>query len=383
MNCIDVVFFQAAIAPDKLALVADGSVIPYGRLARGILSAQQRLTAIGLTEGQAVGIHVAHPIDHLVLAGALYRMKVATASITNALDVYLDHVALDMVLSDNILPTLSTKQPASKFVLVDPSWFQDQTSYGVAQRSSSRRDSALDWVSRITCYPDNRNGPAVVKTTSQSLEGQLLSYCLSAPPNWERMISVAGLQSNSGFLQALSALWLGRSVCFGDMQNARNLISLYKHDYLVAPADDVEALLKVQETQFNALHGLRAACFEGRACRKTTLARGLSTISSNLLFRYTHPEIGIVAYGDVNRFKNIEGAAGFVAPWVEAQIVDDDGKSLGREKEGAFRFRLRHGGLSITAQGYQDPNKGWINPRQRAKIMSNNLLVLGPAGTNI
>ena len=51
MNCIDVIFFQAEIAPEKLAMVAQGFVVSYGRLAHGIVSAQRRLVAAGLTEG--------------------------------------------------------------------------------------------------------------------------------------------------------------------------------------------------------------------------------------------------------------------------------------------------------------------------------------------
>ena len=36
MNFIDVIFFQAELAPEKLAIVAEGHVISYGRLAQGI-----------------------------------------------------------------------------------------------------------------------------------------------------------------------------------------------------------------------------------------------------------------------------------------------------------------------------------------------------------
>jgi hypothetical protein len=357
-------------------MAAPGSAITYGRIAQGIVSAQQRLTAIGLIEGQTVGLHVAHPIEHMVLACALYRMRIASASITKALDGYLDHVPFDAVLSDSILPAVNVKQPAARFVIVDPSWFQDQVTFSMAQRTSSRRDPAPDWVSRITCYPNDSVLPAIVKTTSRSLEAQLLSYNISAPPNWERMILVAGLHTNTGFLQALSALWLGRSVCFADIQSVRHLISLYKHDYLVASTEEIEPLLKLQETNFVAIHALRAACFEGRACHASTIVRGLTTISSNLWFRYIRPEIGIVAYGDTGRFRNIEGAVGFVAPWVEVQVVDVNAALLTVKKEGALRFRPREKALVTSAKEAQESIDGWIYPNQRAQLMTNNLLVI-------
>jgi hypothetical protein len=351
-------------------------LIPYGRFARGILSAQQRLTAIGLTAGQTVGLHVAHPIDHLVLACALYRMKVASATIANnTIDSYLEHVPFDAILADTVLPTVSKKQPKSKMVLVDPTWFQDKIEFNVTQRSSSRRDPAPDWISRITCLPDNGAMP-VVKMTSRQLEAQLQTYCLSAPPRWDRMTMLAGLQSGVGFVQALSALWLGRLVCFTDPQNVRKLINIYKHDYLVVPTEHVEPLLRAQETEFISLQALRAACFEGRGYNGATIRRALATISSNLLLRYSHPEVGIVAYGDAARIKEVDGAVGFVAPWIEAEVVDANRSALAVGKEGALRFRARESEAATTPAQPRGNADGWIYPKQRAKLLSNNLLVV-------
>lgn len=166
------------------------------------------------------------------------------------------------------------------------------------------------------------------------------------------------------------------------MAHARNLVSVYKHDYLVGIAEEVEPLLKGQETQFVALPALRAACFEGRTARTAVLARGLATISANLYFRYVHPEIGIVAYGAANRFENAEGAAGFVAPWVEAQVVDDKAAPLGPDKTGVLRFRLRDGGLAVGPRPDEETEAPWVYPQRQAKITSNNLLVLGGGEIN-
>jgi hypothetical protein len=166
------------------------------------------------------------------------------------------------------------------------------------------------------------------------------------------------------------------------MAQARNLISIYKHDYLVATAEEVEPLLKAQETRFVALPALRAACFEGRASRTPTLKRGLAVVSANLSFRYSHPQIGLIAYGAANRFQSEEGAVGFVAPWVEAQIVDDQAAPLGPERTGTLRVRLRNGGLSVGAPKEQDSDAHWIYPQQQAKITSDNLLVLNAREIN-
>jgi hypothetical protein len=287
-----------------------------------------------------------------------------------------------MVLSDKILTTVATKQPSAKFLLVDPAWFQDKVELTLNQRTRSRRGAA-DWTARATCYGDRPGIPPVIKTTAQALEEQLMSYCISAPPSWDRMISVAGLQTNTGFIQVLSALWLGRSVCLADLPNARGLSNLYKHDYLVVGTEDVESLLRLQEVEFEAMKGLRAACFEGRANSASMMKRGLATISSNLLVRYVHPEAGIVAYGDAARFRDIDGAAGFVAPWADIRVVDETGAALPTGREGNLRFRRRD---RLVPEGSETAEKSdaealradddWINLRQRGKISANNLLVI-------
>ncbi|MBN8935132.1 MAG: hypothetical protein J0I13_02230 [Rhizobiales bacterium] len=377
MNFVNVILFQAEVVPDKLAIVAHGSIIPYGRLASGILSVQKRLSAIGLSAGQTVGISVAHPIDHLVVACALYRMKIASASINAAADIYLDNVPFDVVLADNALPTVSVKQPTARMVLIDPSWFQDQTASTVTQRTTGHRDTETKWVSRIVCYPHSDGSCSVVRTSAQLLEAQLQTYCISAPPLWDRMISIAGVQSNAGFLQAISALSLGRSVCFTDVYNVRSLSLLYRHDYLVAPIELVEPLLKLQEADYAALHGLRAACFEGSASSTSVMSRSLTMICSNLLFRYTHPETGIVAYGDVSRFKAVEGAVGFVAPWIEAQVISSSEILLPAGQEGTLRFRPRvNSGYGASDSSRDDD---WNYPARRAVIMANQLLVIRPS----
>ena len=258
MDCIDVIFFQAELAPEKLAVVAQGTVISYARLALGIVSAQQRLAAAGLAVGATVGLHVSHPIDNFVLACALYRMKIASAPIVTSPDAYLDNIAFDAVLVDSINPLISAKQPSAKIFLVDTAWFQDKVNFDVAQRSHAARGD-MNWTCRLACYPDDVRLPAVVKTSAAALEAQLVGYALSAPSDWERMISIAPFASQLAFVLGLSALTQGRTVCFADVSTARSLIVAFHHHYLVGSVTDFTALLAQQNATYIALTGLRGA----------------------------------------------------------------------------------------------------------------------------
>jgi len=371
MKWLDVIFFQAELAPEKLAIIAHGHVISYGKLAHGIVSAQRRLAAAGISEGHTVGLNIAHPIDHLILICALYRLRAASASINAALDAYLDHVPFDAVLTDSINPRVSQKQPAAKLFLVDTSWFTSKVTFSVTERTGAKRDPNPDWVCRVTCFPDDPRQP-VIKTTSRALEAQLTAHCLAALPDWERMISVVALHTLAGLLQSLTALWLGRTVCLADAAIARRLIVAYKHHYLVAGTQDLDSILTQQANDFMALPALRGACVAGQRFASATISKCLEMISSNTVLSYTHSAIGIVAYGAAGRVKHIEGAVGFVAPWVEVQVLGSDGAAVGPEQEGELRFRDR--GDQTGVQPGEDA--GWIYPGQRARLMKNNLLAI-------
>jgi acyl-coenzyme A synthetase/AMP-(fatty) acid ligase len=377
MNCLDVIFFQAELTPEKLAIVAQGSVVSYGRLAHGIVSAQQRLAAAGLREGHTVALHIAHPIDQLILICALYRLRVASASINDAQDPGLDAVKFDALLVDKFNPLLSRKQPTANIFPVETSWFRDEVTFSVAERTRSVRDPNPDWVCRITCVAGDTSQPTIVRTTARALEAQLTSYCVAALPDWERMISVIGLHTLPGLLFGLTALWLGRTVCVADVAVARNLIVAYKHHLLVASAHEIETLLTLQATDYTALSALRGAFVTGQGCAPGTAARCLETISSNTVVSYVDPAIGIVAYAAAGRVKDVAGAAGFVAPWADVDVLGADGAPAGAGEEGELRFRDRGDQTGVRPASADRDDTSWTYPGQRARRLPNNLLVIG------
>ena len=374
MNCIDVIFFQAELAPEKIAVVAQGTVISYRRLMHGIISAQRRFTAAGLTAGQTVGVLISHPIDHVVVTCALHRMKLTSASISVAPELYLDRIAFDAVLSDHVTPIVTRKRPSARLYLVDTSWFQDEVTFSVAERSGASRDA--DWVCRRSCVPDDDRLPPVIDTTASSLEAQLIGLQLCAPADWERMIVVSSPWSDSGYLHGLSALAQGRTVCFSDPGTARGLIVAYKHHYLVGGTADVVPMLTQQSVSHVAMPALRCACIEGHSFSDTMIAQVLSQVSSNTILSYRHPQAGIVAFGAASRVRSVPGGVGYVAPWMDVEIVDDGGKPVSAAKPGELRVRRRTDTQSVWRSSAA-PGDGWIYPGQRARRLPDNLLVVG------
>ena len=375
MNCLDVIFFQAELAPEKLAVVAHGAVISYARLARGIASAERRLAASGLKAGHLVGLDVAHPIDHFVFACALYRMKIASVSLAAALEEYPQNLEFEAVLADNL--EVSKRKPTARILFVDTSWFQDPVELSVDERSRARREPA-GWIGRVTLRRSGNAPPAIVKTTAAALEAQIIDYWLALAPDWERMISVQSLASVQGFVLALAALTQGRTICLADPGIARELIAVYKHHYLVAAAHELASLVARQGTDFAPLPALRGAFIEGTEFPADLVAACMATISPNTTLCYSHPETGIIAFGAAGRLREVPGAVGVIAPWAEVEIVGAGGEALPSEAEGRLRFRRRTG-RGTGAQGSADAaGDTWVHSGQRARRLRNNLLVVTP-----
>jgi hypothetical protein len=372
VNLVDVVLFQATLSPDTLAMVVQGSVVPYGRLAPGIISAQQRLKAIGLKEGDIVALNIAHPIDHIVFACALYRMRI-TAACLEPNDPCFDQLECTAVLSDSANALIGIKQPSARVVIVNATWFQDQAELSVRDRSQSFHDPNPDWICRLSRDPGAAT-PTLVKQTARSFEAHIQACCVMAPPHWERMISIIPAQSNAGAAHAMSALYLGRTICFSDVGNVRQIAALYKHHYLVGTSHEMSLLAASQRTQYIPLPSLRGLLVEGQTPVDAGTRTGLNALCANAWYVYSHPQIGPVTLGNLNQMGNVEGAVGYVAPWCEVEITGHSGEHMPEGEPGILKMRRRR---ETTSSSVPMLEEEWcIVPQQQARFASGGLLAM-------
>ena len=335
MNLVDMILFNAAHSPHKVAIAAHQVAVPYGELGHAILAAARKLKALGLQAGTVAGVHVVHPIDHLVLTCALYRVGVGSVPI-ESLGANADGLpALSMILTDRILPPALSQRFATTIVLFDPSWFKEQAEIGDERRGFSEvypgTSAGGDWIARAFVDADDPRGRIVTLTAAQ-LVAQLSHYHMSAHPRWDRLITTFGLYSNPGYLLPLMALWLGRTVCFAAPDTVREFVMLHGHDYLVTPLRHAEAIVRQQDDSFRSMHNLRGAFVFGDAFDKAAVMRMQAALTSNLLCGLATPASGLVAFAPADRFKGESVCSGFLAPWAECGTDDTTGALRVRSK---------------------------------------------------
>ncbi len=348
MNPIDAILFQATLAPNTLALVAAASVVPYGRLAQGIISAERRLSAIGLKEGDIVALNIAHPIDHLVFACALYRSRI-TAVHLRPDDGAFDHLEMTAILYDSPNAMLAARHPLARVIIVNGSWFQDKVEITIRERSGAAREQA--YPCRIV---SDLNG-GTLTLDSDVVAVQTKACSLAAPADWARMIVVMPFPSASSLSHAMLALTHGRTVCFSDVMDLRQIAAAYAHHYIVAGLAETRALIELQEKEFVSLPALRGLLVETDQKIPADELMKFAALAPNARCAYAHPATGIVAFADMNQIRNAAGGSiGHILPWAELRV---DGVEQGSEY-GDLKIRLR------TQPGTGD----WIDVKRKARV---------------
>jgi acyl-coenzyme A synthetase/AMP-(fatty) acid ligase len=85
------------------------------------------------------------------------------------------------------------------------------------------------------------------------------------------------------------------------------------------------------------------------------------------------------AFATIDRLTEIEGATGYVAPWAEVEVVDEDGNRLAPEAEGVLRIRASCQGEPFPpghAEGHAGFRNGWFYPGDRGRIAPDGLLIV-------
>ncbi len=190
-----------------------------------------------------------------------------------------------------------------------------------------------------------------------------------------------GLSTNFGFSFAITALWLGRRVCFtpaADM--ALQLIGRHALDFIVASPQQLQALVEVQTQQPMPCGSLRVIHAGGSILTQAFVNQVRARLCNTVICAYGATEVGTVAYAPADQLRGMDGAVGFVAPWAQVEIIDDHGTPCRRGEQGTLRVRAEGQAKSYdlpstppSASTFRD---GWFYPGDLARMTEDGILVI-------
>ena len=341
MHFADMLLYYAGATPEKQAIILPDRMISFGMLGAGIRSVAAAITEAGLGPRHVVAVRIESQSRHLIVVSALYRLGIVSVSITDNEDLAKAGVKADAVISDQNRP----HPGISKLVLLADGWFTRQAD--AAARPSAFDDEAA--LARIILSSGTTAAPKAVGMSSRVVEDRIVTgrRTLTLAP-WDRMMCLPVLTSSLGFGSALQALAYGHSVVFAESPiEALQMIAAYQVDLLVANPRHLQAMVDAHRENPVPTPSLRLIKFGGDTIPPRLVPEIRTRLCNNVLCVYSSTESGPVAFAPIDRILDRPGAAGFIAPWVEADILGPDERPLPRGSEGRLRVRTKWQGYDL------------------------------------
>ncbi|MGZ5801873.1 MAG: class I adenylate-forming enzyme family protein [Burkholderiaceae bacterium] len=375
IDLAEMIFFHANSNPNKPAVITGEAILTYGMLRQGILSVQQRLEQNGIKVGNYVVICVTNTsaIAHITLICALYRAGMTSVSLDPNQMEFLDDLVVDALLTDGPVAPAPVKT-----IVLDNSWFEDKTVAFSAPNVAITHDVSSDC--RLILSSGTTGRPKIIGLSFAAVRERLLSYSIrTSSPSWDRLVCMPGLSTNYGFSFAITALWLGRTVCFAFDVNARQLIVAHQADLLVASTHQISSMVQYQEATYVRMDSLRGVHIGGAIAYAPLLARIRLMVCSNVVCGYGSTEGGTVAYAPAEAIFGMDRAVGITVPWAELEILDDQNNTVSFGQQGQLRLRSLGQGYrykKASSKTYEIDRSEWFYPGDQALHHRNGLLII-------
>jgi long-chain acyl-CoA synthetase len=185
------------------------------------------------------------------------------------------------------------------------------------------------------------------------------------------------LASAFGFYRVAELLHAGRTVCYAATQEAMlHLIGLHRIDTLVASPQQALALAELKESRPELpVDSLETIVIGGASIGRAGVRRIRAVLCRNVINEYASTEGGLAAVAPFDLIDGVAGAAGFVPPWAEVEIVDETGTPVPNGREGAIRYRTPQFLANVSRAG-GDVSEQWFYPGDTGRFTDDGILCL-------
>jgi len=353
--------------PEKQAIILADRMVSFGMLASGIRSVEVAVTEALLNSSHMVAVQIDNQIRHLIVVSALYRLGIVSVSITGREDLSKAGVKVDAVISDQKLDGFG------RLVLVGDDWFAKQFDSASPRPPGFQQEDAL---ARIIMSSGTTAAPKAIGMSARVVEDRIVTgrRTLTLAP-WDRMMCLPVLTSSLGFGSALQALAYGHSVIFAESAtDALQMIALYNPDLLVANPTHLHYMVAAHRENPIPTPSLKLIKFGGNAMPPNLVPEVRTRLCNAILCVYSSTESGPIAFGPIDRIVEKPGATGFLAPWVDAEVVGPDDRPVPRGIEGRLRIRSKWQGYDLN-EGPEAANR-WMYPGDIGSIAADGMLTL-------
>lgn len=379
MNLTDALERHARTRPAHTAIEQGDLTITYADLLRLVLVAEANLRKAGVKPGETVAIMLPGPVAHLICLFALARLGAIVHAI-DAAEAEPEKLRAIEGIGVRHLIAVEGTAPLPGTRVID-----------YASIRSGRAQSTPLFVSMF----DGRRPLIVVQSSGTT--GSPKTVILNHDDFWSRLLKTerdVGIDASDRYLsclaihyfaerrRCLSALCLGGTVIF---TNASDYMSLAaeardrKATWTSLTPALVRQLLSDPNLPEPMFPSLRMMCVSSSFMAPSERALARKRLCPNLVERYGINEAGLVAIAYPQDQEAFPESVGRPIDAIEAQIVDDDDRTLPPEAVGHLRFRAPY----IPTKYLNNPEAsakafrgGWYYPGDVAAINQQGYLFL-------
>lgn len=373
MNIADKIAYRAKLEPELPAVIAGNSVVTFGMLESAVRSVAARIGAFGLAAGSVVAVSIKAPARHLAVTLALMRMGLVSAPFANEAGLAnLGEPA--MALADQPFPMAGGRL----CFVVDDGWFSAEAAPLPPRRSEPSAPC------RIVMSSGTTGRPKPLLLTMATLEWQLygVELQLTASGQWSRGLVMMDLNASWSFFITLAALMNGRTMCFAATPaDTLRLMSVYRCEYLMGSVFQIRSLVDAQRERYVPLPDLTGITIGGSVITTRLLADIQAMLTRRIVMAYGSAEIGSVAVEIAGGDAAMDGAAGYVQPNVELEVIGEDGVAVPAGQSG--RIRMRSDFTALPTDGSPLGENGWFAPGDVGHLDANGRLYITGRTTDL
>jgi fatty-acyl-CoA synthase len=380
MNIVDPILFQARLNPAAPAICVPGAprpLISYGRLERAIHNIGRAALSAGLVRGQIAAIHVSDKIFHAALILGLARIGVVTMSARSR--SFPQEIGVDAVIADGDAAYQNAKRVIAAAA---DAWMANGD--GAPLDDPRLVSAGGDDLCRITLTSgstgDARGIPFAHRLVMER-NARLAFTRDTAFQVCSRFYCDLGFATDPGFRDLLRLLYKGGTIFYygEDPESLIQGLTLYQVRGMMASPEGLSEYLKFYDAYPTVACGLDHIITQGASMPRALSQHVRARMCTNLSSTYGATETGGITIGPAHIIAETPGAAGYVTPGAEVEIVNDNDESLPFGAEGRVRLRTAQmvdGYVGDPPEGRHVFRHGWFYPGDIGVLHPDGMLII-------
>ncbi|ATI11982.1 MULTISPECIES: class I adenylate-forming enzyme family protein [Acetobacter] len=323
-----------------------------------------------------VGIKCRNFYHHWLVIFALDQLGIASASLPNDTGVTFHEnfniIQPDLMLCDEVLSAYRVKN-----ILINERWFSDILSKGGVfldryKNTSFARVSVASGTG-VTAEKIGATAEYIIQNINNILHSNLLSFSYKKGEKKPQLISCIGFDILTGFQIIMAAMVAGVTVEITDRTHIATVLARNTPLVLILSPLHLEYVIGILSPLSTARDNLNIIIVGG------SLPKQLRKITTQKLTKKIHvvygtEETGLVAVQN-DKLDWSMNSVGSVLPWVEVEVVDENGHILAEGQEGSVRIKSSS---VLPPQFFLGPKagekfqNGWFYPGDRGYLKSSN-----------